>query len=95
MVRVDTVGVRNRLWIFAKALGMALNTAIDSVVRGRSAEMVVCVDAAAELNTMSRSSLVRKLPKPDVPKMEVPSTDSTSPAWLGFYRPMPFVPIPA
>ncbi len=33
MARVEVVGVRNRLWILEKALGMALNTAIESVVR--------------------------------------------------------------
>ncbi len=33
MVSVDVVGVRKRLWILANALGMALNTAMDSVVR--------------------------------------------------------------
>ena len=48
---------------------MALYTAIDSVVRAVG-RIVVCVDAAAELSTISSSSLVRKLPKPEVPKME-------------------------
>ncbi len=57
--------------------------------------MVVCVDAAAELKTMSNSRWVRKLPKPDEPKIEPPSTDSTSPWWAGLPRPIPFVPNPA
>ena len=67
---------------------MALYTAIDSVVRAVG-RIVVCVEAAAELSTMSRRSLVRKLPKPDVPKMEDPSTESTSPALVGVLQPDP------
>ena len=82
------------MWILANALGMALKTAIDSVVRAVG-RIVVWVDAAAELSTMRRSSLVRKLPKPEVPKMEVPRTESTSPLWFGFSSPIPVVPMPA
>ena len=94
MARVETVGVRKRRWILAKELGIALKTAIDSVVRAVG-RMVVCVDAAAELSTIRTRSLVRNVPNPDVPKMEVPSTDNTSPVWLGLERPMPVVPMPA
>ena len=57
--------------------------------------MVVCVDAAAELSTISRSSLVMNHPIPDDPKTEVPSTLSTSPELSGLARPMPLVPTPA
>ena len=57
--------------------------------------MVVCVEAAAELSTISRSSLVMNHPIPDVPKTEVPSTLITSPELLGLPRPMPCVPMPA
>ena len=80
MARVDVVGVRKRLWILPNASGMALNTAMERVVRAVG-RMVVCVEAAAELSTMSTSSLVRKVPKPEEPKMEDPRTVSTSLAW--------------
>src|ERR1017187_4469205 len=94
MVIVDTVGVRNLRWILAKADGIDLYTAIDSVVRAVG-RMVVWVDAAAELNTMSSNRWLRKLPKPDEPKMEPPRTESTSPWWAGLPRPTPLVPRPA
>ena len=68
--------------------------AIDKVVRAVG-RMVVCVDAAAELSTISRSSWVRNDPNPDVPKTEFPSTLITSPELLGLPRPMPWVPTPA
>ena len=86
--------MRNRLLIRAKADGIALKTAIESVVRAVG-RIVVWVDAAAELKTMITSSLVRNVPNPDVPKMEVPSTVSTSPLWFGFASPIPWVPMPA
>ena len=94
MATVETVGVKKRLWILANVLGMALNTAIDNVVRAVG-RIVVCVEAAAELSTMKIRSLVRKVPKPEVPKMEVPNTLSTSPLLFGFESPTPFVPMPA
>ena len=94
MVTVEVVGVRNFLWILANRLGMALKTAIDSVVRAVG-RMVVCVEAAAELNTIRSRRWVRKFPRPDDPKMEDPSTESTSPAWFGFSSPIPVVPMPA
>ena len=68
--------------------------AIDSVVRAVG-RIVVWVDAAAELSTISRSRWVRNEPNPDVPKTEPPRTDSTSPWWAGLPRPTPSVPIPA
>ena len=94
MASVDTVGVRNRRWILPKASGMALNTAMDSVVRAVG-RMVVWVEAAAELSTIRRRRWERKLPNPDVPKMELPKTDSTSPTLFGLERPIPWVPTPA
>src|ERR1700683_1106296 len=94
MVRVDTVGVRYRRWILPKASGMALNTAMDSVVRAVG-RMVVWVEAAAELSTISSSRWDRKLPSPDVPKIDDPSTDRTSPTLLGLESPIPLVPMPA
>ena len=57
--------------------------------------IVVWVEAAAELSTMSSSSRDRKVPKPDPPKTAVPSTESTSPVLFGLARPMPLVPMPA
>ena len=51
---VDTVGVRNRGWIFANDFGIALYAAIDSVVRAVG-RIVVWVDAAAEDSTISSS----------------------------------------
>ena len=94
MASVDVVGVRKRRWILPKASGMALNTAMDSVVRAVG-RMVVCVEAAAELSTMSRSRWDRKLPSPDVPKIDDPRMDRTSPTLLAFERPIPLVPMPA
>ena len=47
MAMVETVGVRKRLWIREKALGMALYTPMASVVRAVG-RMVVWVEAAAE-----------------------------------------------
>src|SRR5580658_3868418 len=91
MVSVDTVGVRYRLWILPKASGMALNTAMDNVVRAVG-RMVVWVEAAAELSTMRRRRWERKLPNPEDPKMELPRTERTSPVLLGLERPIPLVP---
>src|SRR5215472_16918970 len=91
---VDTVGVRYRGWIFANEDGIALYTAIDSVVRAVG-RIVVCVEAAAEDSTISSSRWLRNEPKPDVPNTALPWIDSTSPALLMFPRPLPVVPIPA
>jgi hypothetical protein len=94
MATVETVGVRYFLWIRAKLEGMALYTAMDSVVRAVG-RIVVWVEAAAELSTINRRRWVRTLAKPDVPKMEWPRTESTSPSLAEFRSPMPLVPIPA
>ena len=94
MATVDTVGVRWRLWILAKALGMALYTDIDRVVRAVG-RIVVWVEAAAELSTIRRSRWYRKFPKLDVPKTEWPMTEMTSLSLFGFPSPMPVVPRPA
>ena len=91
---VETVGVRNRLCTRPKADGIALYVAIDSVVRAVG-RMVVCVDAAAELSTMSRSRCDMNHPIPDVPKTDDPRTLITSPELSGFASPIPLVPTPA
>ena len=51
--------------------------------------MVVCVDAAAELSTISSNRWVMKLPKPDVAEDEPPSTERTSLSWARFSSPIP------
>src|SRR5215470_13428111 len=91
---VDTVGVRYRGWIFANADGIALYTAIDSVVRAVG-RIVVWVDAAAEDSTMSSSRWVRNDPNGEVPNTRLPWMDSTSPAFATLPRPLPVVLIPA
>ncbi len=57
--------------------------------------MVVWVEAAAELSTISSSSRDRTVPKPPLPKIAPPRTDSTSPPWAWLDSPIPFVPTPA
>src|SRR5450755_1939838 len=94
MTIVDTVGVRYRRWIFANDFGIALYTAIDSVVRAVG-RIVVWVEAAAEDSTISSSRWVRNDPKPEVPKTRLPWIDSTSPALFTLPRPLPVDPIPA
>src|SRR5437763_427907 len=92
ITRVDTVGVRYRGWILANVLGIALYTAIDSVVRAVG-KIVVWVEAAAEDSTIRKSRRVRNWPKPDDPKIALPWTESTSPMLAGLARPMPFSPM--
>src|SRR6516165_4615952 len=91
---VDTVGVRWRGWIFANEDGIALYTAIDSVVRAVG-RIVVWVEAAAEDSTISSSRWVRNDPNAEVPNTRLPWTDNTSPAFAMFPRPLPVVLIPA
>ena len=57
--------------------------------------MVVWVDAAAELSTMSISSLDITVPKPDEPKIELPSTLNTSAELSSLPNPIPLSPTPA
>src|SRR5579862_7454120 len=94
MATVDTVGVKKRLCILANAEGIALYTAIDNVVRAVG-RIVVCVDAAADVSTMKTNKWLKKDPKPDPPKTELPRTWSTSLELLWFCSPIPLVPIPA
>ena len=63
--------MRNLGWIRANLAGIALYTAMESVVLAVG-RIVVCVEAAAEVSTMNSSRWVRKLPKPDEPKIEPP-----------------------
>ena len=63
MARVDVVGVRKRRWILAKEAGMALNTAIDSVVRAVG-RIVVWVEAAAELEHHEHEQLGEEAAEP-------------------------------
>ena len=58
--------------MFPKAEGIDLYTAIDRVVRAVG-RIVVWVDAAAELSTISSSRWDSTLPNPEVPKTECPS----------------------
>ena len=67
---------------------------MDRVVRAVG-RMVVWVEAAAEDSTIRISSRARKVPKPLLPKIAPPSTDSTSPPWASLLSPIPFAPIPA
>ena len=69
-------------------------TAIDRVVRAVG-RIVVWVEAAAEDSTISSSRWLRNEPQADVPKTRLPWTDSTSPAFAVFPRPLPVVLIPA
>src|ERR1700678_52533 len=94
MSTVDTVGVRWRGCILANALGIALYTDIERVVRAVG-RIVVWVDAAAELSTISSRRWYMNEPKPEVPKIEWPITESTSLSLAVFPRPMPLVPSPA
>src|ERR1051326_7201072 len=94
MAIVDTVGVRERGWIFANDFGIARYTAIDSVVRAVG-RIVVWVEAAAEDSTMSSSRWVRKDPNPELPNTRLPWIDSTSPAFAKLPRPLPVVLMPA
>ena len=57
--------------------------------------IVVWVDAAAELSTIRISSRDRTVPKPEVPKIALPVTDSTSNWWSGLVSPTPVPPTPA
>jgi hypothetical protein len=57
--------------------------------------MVVWVDAAAEVSTISTSSRARNTPNPALPKTALPSTEITSPVLLLLPSPMPVVPMPA
>ena len=75
-------------------MGIALYTPMARVVRAVG-RIVVWVDAAAELRTISNSRWTRKFPNPLVPNTEWPRTDSTSPWLSGFPSPMPLVPMPA
>ncbi|HUY48996.1 MAG TPA: hypothetical protein VMV92_25300 [Streptosporangiaceae bacterium] len=90
---VDTVGVRFLGWILANAPGIALQAAIDRVVRAVG-RIVVWVEAAAELSTIRISSRDRNVPTPEVPKMAPPVTDSTSNWCAGLVRPTPLLPTP-
>src|SRR5215469_3164335 len=91
---VDTVGVRYRGLILANVWGSAPYAAIDSVVRAVG-KIVVCVEAAAELSTMRIRSRDRTVPRPEVPKIALPVTDSTSDWCAGLASPTLFVPMPA
>src|SRR5437764_11699196 len=94
MAIVDTVGVRYRGCIFANDDGIALYTAIDSVVRAVG-RIVVWVEAAAEDSTMSSSRWLRNEPKAEWPNTRPPWIDSTSPALSTLPRPVPLAPTPA
>src|SRR6185437_10994869 len=91
---VDTVGVRYRGLILANCWGSARYAAMDSVVRA-AGRIVVWVDAAAELSTIRISSRDKTAPNPEVPKIALPVTDSTSNWWSGFVSPTPLSPTPA
>src|ERR1700722_6534953 len=67
---------------------------MDSVVRA-AGRIVVWVDAAAELSTIRISSRDKTVPNPDVPKIALPVTDSTSNWCAGFDSPTPLPPTPA
>src|SRR5258708_4461495 len=94
MAMVDTAGVRCLRLTVPNLEGIDLYTAIDRVVRAVG-RMVVWVEAAAELRTISKSRWLRTLPKPDVPNTALPRPDSTS-FWLAVLpSPTPLVPSPA
>ena len=57
--------------------------------------IVVWVEAAAELSTIRISSRDKTMPKPEVPKIAPPVTDSTSNWCAGLVSPTPWPPTPA
>ena len=67
---------------------------MDSVVRA-AGRIVVWVDAAAELSTIKISSRDKTVPNPEVPKIALPVTESTSNWCAGFVSPTPLLPMPA
>src|SRR4249919_1077119 len=94
MPTVDQVGVMNRALIRANCDGMARWAAIDRVVRAVG-RIVVRVDAAAELSTISTSKWTAAVPTALLPKTAPASTEKTSSALSGLLSPMPDDPIPA
>src|SRR6476659_9277555 len=91
---VDQVGVMYRSLTRANFDGIALWTAIDSVVRAVG-RIVVSVEAAAELSTIRISRCTAKLPTALLLIKARPSTENTSSALLGLLNPMPAEPTPA
>ena len=61
-----------------RSAAIALWNAIDSIVLAFG-RIVVCVVAAAEVRTIKISSRLKTVPTVELPKIELPSTDSTSP----------------
>jgi hypothetical protein len=57
--------------------------------------MVVWVEAAAEVSTMSNNKWVSTVPIQPSPNTAVPTVDNTSPTFAGFASPIPSVPTPA
>jgi hypothetical protein len=91
---VENHGVRYRGGTRPRMAGSALWNDIDSVVRAVG-RMVVCVVAAAEESTMSRSSRDSTSPTAPLPNTAPPMGESTSVTLLEFPRPMPDEPKPA
>src|ERR1019366_3715938 len=91
---VETLGVRKRGWILAKAFGIALYAAIASDVRAVG-RIVVCVDAAADVSTISTSSLEKNKPAPCEPNAALPRMLMTSLELAVLGSPFPVAPTPA
>ena len=81
-------------WIRAKRPGMALNAAIDRLVRAVG-RMVVCVDAEAEVSTQIASRLTMIQPTAPPPKTSWPIAANTSSALSTLPSPMPLSLTPA
>src|SRR6476620_2835629 len=91
---VESVGVRYFGWIRAKRDGIALNAAIDRLVRAVG-RIVVWVEADAEVSTQiaSRWTMIQPIPPP--PNTSWPIAANTSSALFSLPSPMPLVPTPA
>src|SRR6478672_6425689 len=91
---VESVGVRYFGWIRANRAGIALNAAIDRLVRAVG-RIVVWVEAEAEVSTQIASRWTMIQPTAPPPKTWWPIAANTSSAFASLPRPMPEVPTPA
>src|SRR6478609_5568168 len=91
---VESVGVRYFGWIRANRDGIALNAAIDRLVRAVG-RMVVWVEAEAEVSTQMASRCTMIQPTAPPPKTSWPIAAKTSSALSTFPRPIPLSETPA
>ncbi len=91
---VDWVGVRYCLWMRANRFGIALNAAMERVVRAVG-RIVVCVEAAAEVSTMKMSRWYIVLPKNEFRRSTSRGCSACRRRCRGWPSPMPLSPTPA